>query len=544
MTYDILIIGAGTAGCALAGRLSEAGKHVLLIEAGHDLPPGQEPATVLDRYPTSYGDPRYFWPNLIAEVGATPKTGGAPFARRYEQACIMGGGSSINGMVALRGLPRDYDEWRDLGLNGWGWDDVLPFFRRMEQDLDFDGPLHGRDGPIPIRRCPAETWPPLSRLAAEVFYARGYGFVDDLNGEFQDGMGRVPMSSTRKHRVSSAQAYLGPAARRRSNLRILVDAAVERITWDDARATGAIVRTKTGLETFAAGEVVVSAGSLHSPAVLMRSGVGPAGALRALGVDVVHDHPGVGQNLQNHPAIQIAAHLPRRTAQPVALREWGQNLLRYSTGVEGCVGGDMNLAIVNKSSWHPLGRRVAGIGAYLTKAYSRGDVSLQSADPAVEPMVRFRLLSDERDLKRMVEGLRLCCSLLTEPAIVAARNEVLLPDAALVRRLNRPCLKSWIESLMISTALNAPAPIRRRLLAHVAVDPAALAADDESLEQIVLQRAGPTGHPVGTCRMGPVGTEARCSTSVAACAASPACGWSTARSCRPSSAATPIFRSV
>jgi len=275
---------------------------------------------------------------------------------------VMGGGSSINAMIALRGMPGDFKEWVEAGAKGWGWMDVLPYYRMLENDLDFDGPLHGADGPIPVRRHTREQWPGFCRAVVEaVEDLHGYSHVSDMNGNVENGYCSVPISSLPTQRVSTAMGYLTPEVRRRDNLRIVAQAEVDAILIDKNRATGVRVRRAGQDEEFEGREIIVSAGTLQTPAILIRSGVGPAKDIRALGLPVKIDLSAVGENLQDHPAVAMASYLKPAGKQPKSLRAASNVALRYSSGVKGCSSSDMYVTVTKKSYWHPLGQSLGGL---------------------------------------------------------------------------------------------------------------------------------------------------------------------------------------
>ncbi len=275
--FDTIIVGGGSAGCVLANRLSaRSARSVLLIEAGNDTPPGHEPADVLDTFASSYYNKAYMWPGLKCHW----RTRATSPATAYDQARIMGGGSSVMGMVALRGTPDDYDEWVALGAAGWGWDDVLPYFNKLEHDLDFDGALHGRSGPVPIRRTPPAQWAPLSRAVHQYALERQMPHVADMNGDFRDGYGSLPMSNTLERRASAAICYLDAVVRARPNLTIRSPATVTGLVFDGKRAVGVSTLTDGRPQEFRGTDIILCAGALHSPVLLMRAGIGAAEDLR------------------------------------------------------------------------------------------------------------------------------------------------------------------------------------------------------------------------------------------------------------------------
>ncbi|MDR6955137.1 5-(hydroxymethyl)furfural/furfural oxidase [Ancylobacter sp. 3268] len=509
MNTDTLILGGGSAGCVLAARLSEdPHRDVILIEAGRDVSAGDIPPDVRARYPgRAYLDTSNIWSGLNAFMGGAARNAGRR-PRRYEQARILGGGSAINALMANRGAPGDYDEWQELGAEGWGWEACLPVFRAMEADRDFDGPLHGSDGPLVLRRIGDAQISPFVERVMKTLDSRGHPIRLDQNGPWEDGTFRgVVAVDDRGERQPTSLAYLTPEVRRRPNLKILAGHVATRLLFEGARAIGAEVDAPGGEAlAIAARRVVLAAGAIHSPALLLRSGIGPAEELRALGIPVVRDRRGVGRNLMEHPSIAVATWLPPGSRERNPGEHHEQAIWRYSSGLSGTPAGDMHAALLSRAGWHSVGLRTGSLFFWVNKSYSRGFLRLASSDPAVEPEVDFRMLSDERDLVRLKSALRMGAEALLDPAMDGFRD-VVFPASYTPRVAKIAVPGAWnaVQRGALSALLDIAGPLRAALIRAVVtqgITLRGLLSDDDALTDFVRTNVGGTWHPSGTCRMG------------------------------------------
>jgi len=469
MKYDVVIVGGGAAGSVLASRLAEnANTSVLLLEAGPDYP---DPANLPDEI--RFGHTRFAESpdsehNWALRGTITEEQGEIHVA----QGKVIGGGSSINGQAMQRGLPEDFDSWSALGNDEWSYAKVLPFFRKSERDLDIRDDYHGTDGPMPVRRRQSGPWPDIQKAFHAACLQAGFSATEDTNGPNPAGVGVSPSNNLDGVRMSAAMTHLNPM-RHCLNLTVRGGVLVRKVLIEDSKAVG--VEAESGGEVFNIGadRVVLSAGAIKSPHLLMLSGIGAEDQLQQFGIHLVHELPGVGQNLFNHLSAQVTFKVKEGITLSGDVDSVHFSLHYTSQG--SSEANDMVMRtnpVVDEREERVAGVRTkyltgdvpasqaARISCTLGLPDGSGHVRLASADPGVQPSFNYRYLQHPNDIRRIREGVRMAIGLLESDAFKDVADHRIQPTDDIL-------------------------------------------ADDDALDLWIRQTVGTARHVSGTCKMGP-----------------------------------------
>ena len=457
MKYDVIIVGGGSAGSVVAARMAEdPDTTVLLLEAGTDYPDlANLPEDIQNGHTRAAEDERSEH-NWALRGTITEEQGEIHVA----QGKVIGGGGSINGQVFLRGIPQDFDDWASWGNEEWSYTKVLPYFRKAETDLDIKDDFHGTDGPLPISRKVGETWPVIQSAFHTACLQNGFDTTDDMNGVEPTGVGVVPMNNQKGVRMSTAITHLAPM-RHHLNLTIRGNVFARKILIENRQVTGVEVESGGEVFTVESNKVVISAGALKSPHILMLSGIGPKDQLDEYGIDVLQNTPGVGANLRNHPISPISF----RVKEGIKLQPDASGVriaLRY-TAKGSDDSNDMMMttsSLFSPFTGEMLPDRIGRISCVIELPAGAGFVRLNSADPAVQPKFDYRYFSHPEDMRRMRDGIRLAVKMLETDAYKDVSDGRVTPTEGIL-------------------------------------------TDDDALDLWIRQTVGSARHVSGTCKIGP-----------------------------------------
>ena len=457
MKYDVIVGGGGSAGSVVAARMAEdPDTTVLLLEAGTDYPDlANLPEDIQNGHTRTAEDERSEH-NWALRGTITEEQGEIHVA----QGKVIGGGGSINGQVFLRGIPQDFDDWASWGNEEWSYTKVLPYFRKAETDLDIKDDFHGTDGPLPISRKVGETWPVIQSAFHTACLQNGFDTTDDMNGVEPTGVGVVPMNNQKGVRMSTAITHLAPM-RHHLNLTIRGNVFARKILIENRQVTGVEVESGGEVFTVESNKVVLSAGALKSPHILMLSGIGPKDQLDEYGIDVLQNTPGVGANLRNHPISPISF----RVKEGIKLQPDASGVriaLRY-TAKGSDDSNDMMMttsSLFSPFTGEMLPDRIGRISCVIELPAGAGFVRLNSADPAVQPKFDYRYFSHPEDMRRMRDGIRLAVKMLETDAYKDVSDGRVTPTEGIL-------------------------------------------TDDDALDLWIRQTVGSARHVSGTCKIGP-----------------------------------------